>query len=69
MYQINKRPSLLMAILLATVLIATLGMIAALESQSGQSPPKHEVMGSHPVGPTAGLVRLADVTLHAACGS
>jgi hypothetical protein len=43
MYLITKRPPLLVAILLATVLIVSLGIIAAVESQSGQSPPKHEV--------------------------
>src|SRR5260370_32550459 len=43
MYRITKRPPLLMAILLAAVLIVSLGMSAAVESQSGQSSPKHEV--------------------------
>jgi hypothetical protein len=43
MYRITKRPALLVAILVPTVVIAALGMIAAFESQSGQSPPRNEV--------------------------
>jgi hypothetical protein len=43
MYRITMRSSLLMAVLLATVLLATLGLIAAIESRHAQSPPWQEI--------------------------
>ena len=43
MYRITSRSSLLMAVLLAIGLVATLGLIAAIDSRHAQSPPSREI--------------------------